>query len=928
MAKKEKTFVIFDGNALIHRSFHALPPLTIKDGRMVNAVYGFTAVLLKVVKELKPEYWAVAFDVSGPTFRHKMYKEYKATRQKAPQELYDQIPMVKQVVESFHIPVLEKAGYEADDVIGTAVHQVKNVRSIIVTGDGDSLQLVSPQTQVYKIQKGITDTKLFGVADVKEKYGLTPEQIIDYKALRGDPSDNIPGVRGIGEKTATQLLQDFDTLEKIYAALDAGGKKAEKISERIQKLLHEHKKEAELSKKLATIDIAMPLELQLEDCAVQHYDRSEVAKLFQEFEFKSLLNRLPDIATSEKSSLEPTSTQASLQFTTEASPKKKVKDNGATYQCITTEAGLKKVLEEIEKAPELAVDTETTGVDPFRDRLIGISLSWKPGLAAYVPVDAHPDLVKTATFNKLKGLLVDTNLPKIGHNIKFDLEVLCQAGLSIAPLSFDSMIAAYLINSGTRRYGLDDLVFTELGYEMQPIEELIGPKGKKQKTMDQVPVEEVSWYACEDADYTLRLAQHLRAKLKEQNILGLFSKIDMPLVGVLAEMEQSGIKIDAEFLEKMGKQVGKDIGKLEKKIHEVAGSEFNIQSPLQLKKVLFEQLELDTRGIGKTKTGLSTAASELEKLKDLHPIIPLILEFRELAKLKNTYLDALPELVNPKTGRVHTDFNQTIAATGRLSSVNPNLQNIPIRTELGNEIRKAFVTERGYRLISVDYSQIELRVIASIANDPKMIATFQRGEDIHTMTASAIHDVPPEKVSKELRRTAKEVNFGVIYGLGYVGLAQRQGISRDEARAFIEKYFFTYTKVKEWIEQTKLLAAEQGYVETLYGRRRYLPEIVSSNHMIRAQAERIAVNMPIQGTAADLMKLAMLKVAEELPKEFPKARMLLQVHDELVFEAPADEAEAVARLVKKLMEEVAELRVPVLAEAEIGLNWGEMKALE
>jgi DNA polymerase-1 len=925
MPPKKKIFVIIDGNALIHRAFHALPPLTTKRGVQVNAVYGFTTVLLRMFRELKPDYWAATFDLAGPTFRHKAYDEYKATRVKAPQELYDQIPLVKQVVQAFHIPVFEKEGFEADDLIGTLVKLKTPTERIIVTGDNDTLQLVEPDIKVFTLRKGVGDTVLVDEAGVKEKYGLVPDQLVDLKALRGDTSDNIPGIKGIGEKTAVILLQTFGTLDAVYRALERNDTKLSVVSERIQNLLREGKASADLSKMLGQIDTAVPIEFSLEQCAVQQYDRTEVVRLFQELEFTSLLNKLPKNEADAASAEPVKSIQQSVFDEVVAASTKRKTESQANYQLVDTVDKLEHLVEKLKAAKELSVDTETTDTDAWRAELLGISVAWQPGEAYYVALGAHPELRSSKPFAEFAKVLIDPKLPKVGHNMKYDLAVLERAGLGLAPLSFDTMIAAYLLNPGFRRYGLDDQVFTEFGYEMQPIEALIGPKGKNQKNMREVPIGDVAWYSGEDADWTLRLKQALAPRLAAQSIGGLFETMEMPLVGVLEGVERNGVKIDSDFLRAMSKTLGKRLAVLETKVHKLAGTEFNLQSPTQLKDVLFERLKLETKGIGKTKTGLSTAASELEKMKDLHPIIPLMVEFREMAKLKNTYLDTLPLLVNPETGRVHTSFNQTIAATGRLSSVDPNLQNIPIRTELGNEIRKAFIADRGNRLVSVDYSQIELRVIASVANDPAMIETFARGEDIHTTTAAAIHEVPLKEVTKELRRTAKAVNFGVIYGLGPVGLAEQQGITRDKAKEFIAKYFAAYPKVKEWIDETKLLARSQGYVETLFGRRRYLPEIVSPNHMLQAQAERIAVNMPIQGTAADLMKLAMLKVADELPKKFPKARMLLQVHDELVLEAPAAEAEAVGQLVSELMVSVAKLRVPITAEVEVGMNWGSLK---
>ena len=880
MAGKHGKLVVIDGNALIHRSFHALPPLTTRSGQQVNAAYGFTSILLRVMRELHPEYWAVTFDLRGPTFRHKAYKEYKATRVKAPQELYDQIPIVKRIVESFHIPIFEKEGFEADDVIGTIVRRPLPVERIIVTGDNDTLQLINDDVKVYTLRKGLGETALYDAAAVKERYGLNPDQLIDYKALRGDPSDNIPGVKGIGEKTAVSLLQQFKTLEALFAALDSDDEQLTKVLPRIQELLRSHRAEAKLSKELGTIVTDVPMDFSLETCAVQHYDRAKVADLFRELEFASLLNKLPTDTSAPEPENKSDKTwqlvQRSFRTPTEHKIKAASPKRDTHYRCILQESELRSLVAELRTARELAVDTETTDLGPFRAKLVGLSLSWRAGEAAYLPLLARPELERSAAFTSLKEILIDPKIAKIGHNLKFDLCVLERAGIPLAPLSFDTMVAAYLLNPGTRRYSLSELVFTEFGIEMQPIEALIGPKtrvvnGKKekQKTMAEVPLDEISAYACADADMTFRLKARLAPQLEKKNVAGLFATMEMPLVRVLADMERVGITLDTARLKKLSRSLTTQITALEKKIYQLAGVEFNINSPLQLKEILFERLQIETKGIGKTKTGLSTAASELEKMKHLHPIIERITEYRELAKLKNTYLDALPEMADPDTQRIHTSFNQTIAATGRLSSSDPNLQNIPIRTSLGNEIRKAFIAGRGQRIISIDYSQIELRVIASVANDPAMIGTFERGEDIHTRTAAAIHEVPLEQVTKELRRTAKAVNFGVIYGLGPVGLAEQQGITREKAKEFIAKYFEAFPKVREWIDNTKLLARTQGYVETLFGRRRYLPEINSPNHMLASQAERIAVNMPIQGTAADLMKLAMLKVAEDLPRNSP-----------------------------------------------------------
>ncbi|MFA6525528.1 MAG: DNA polymerase I [Patescibacteria group bacterium] len=921
MSAKQKKIVIIDGNALIHRAFHALPPLQKKDGTLVNAVYGFTTILLRVLKEIDPEYVAVTFDLKGPTFRHKEYKEYKATRIKQPDELYNQIPIIKDLVRAFNMPIYEEEGFEADDVIGTITRHKKitenNIKSVIVTGDMDALQLVNSNTEVYTMRKGIADTVTYDRKAVKEKFdGLEPEQMIDYKALRGDPSDNIPGVKGIGEKGAITLLQDFGTIEKIYESLEKADKKSEKISERTQKLLIEHKEDALMSKMLATIITDVPFEFDLEKCKAGNYNREKVVAILQDLEFKSLLNKIPFAETQSKIDLfSQKSEESNLKFNKEFK-----------YNLVDTAEKFSKFFKELLEQKEFAVDTETTSLNTFETELLGISFCWKAGYAFYV----QP---KKEFLAKLKPILEDEMVKKFGHNIKFDMEVLIPYGIVMQGVTFDTMIAAYLLNSGSRQLKLDSVVFSELGHEMIPIEALIGKKGKDQKTLKAVPIENVSYYACEDADFTFRLVEPLKKQLAEKVNLGLFEKIEMPLVPVLVEMEKNGIKVDPVFLKKMSAVFSKEIISLKEKIYKLAGSEFNISSPLQLKKILFEDLRVSTDNIKKTKTGFSTAESELEKMRDLHPIIDLISQYREYTKLQSTYIDALPELISKKSGRVHTSFNQTVAATGRLSSSDPNLQNIPIRTEMGREIRKAFVADKGYSILAIDYSQIELRIVASLADDKKAIEIFNAGEDIHKSTAAEINGVPLEKVTKEMRYAAKEVNFGILYGMGAYGLAWRAHIERDEARDFIEKYFKAFKGIKEYLDTTKTLAKSLGYVETLFGRRRYLPEINSGVPMVRNAAERMAVNMPVQGTAADLIKIAMIEVQKELEKmkgnsEGRLAKMILQVHDELVFEVEDGVLIETARMIKEIMETVYKLKVPIIAEAKSGKNWGDLNELK
>ena len=791
----------------------------------------------------------------------------------------------------------------------------------IVTGDMDTLQLVDERVKVYGLRKGMSDVVIYDSEEVNKRYGFGPDKIVDYKAIRGDTSDNIPGVPGIGEKTALGLMKEFGSIENIYAKIEPKEYKNIKVTERIYNLLKDNKDKALQGKMLSTIVRDVPLEFDLNECALKPYDKTKVFEVFQTLEFKSLLNRLPyfeNAGASPESGVKSQKSEGAEEkrARVDAEIEKKHTDNGHEYIHVKDEKEFERILEELKKQKEFVFDTETDNLNVFRAKLLGISFCWENGKAVYV--EAQPKLLE-----KLKPILEDEKIKKIGHNLKFDVKILRLAGIEVKNLYFDTMIASYLLNPGTRAHKLDDLVFRELGYQMTKITDLIGKKGQGQITLGLVDNKKVSDYSCEDADYTWRLVEILEKKLQEDKLWDLFVNIEMPLVEVLVEMELNGIKIDVDFLNKMGKKVGDRIKALEKSIHEMAKVDFNIASPKQLKEVLFEKLKLSVEGIGKTKTGLSTAADELEKLRGLHPIIELIEEYRELTKLLSTYIEALPAIVEAD-GRVHTEFNQTVTATGRLSSSNPNLQNIPIRTELGQEIRKAFIAESGNQLISADYSQVELRVIACLAKDTNMMAVFERGEDIHRVTAAKIYGVPLESVTKEMRSAAKEVNFGVLYGMGAWGLAARKKITREQAKEFIEKYFENFKDVKIYIDKMKDDARRDGFVQTLFGRRRYLPEINSGVQQVRASAERMAVNMPIQGTAADLMKIAMIEVVRELKVQSPKSKVLLQVHDELVIEVPKDEVAKVAKVVDEKMEKIHKLCVPIKVDTEAGENWGEM----
>ena len=816
--------MIIDGNALVHRAFHALPPLSTKDGVLVNAVYGFTTVLMKALKELKPEYAAVAFDLKGGTFRNELYKEYKAQRIKQPQELYDQIPLIKEVVCAFGIPVVEKQGFEADDVIATLSHGTWNmehgtVETIIVTGDMDALQLVDAHTKVYSFRKGFSDTVIYDEAAVKERYGITPAQMIDYKALRGDPSDNIPGVKGIGEKTATELLQRFGTLVEVY-------KKVDTISGRVGELLKKYKNDAMLGKKLVTLVRDVDIGVSLEDCKVPVADNKKLREIFEKFGFKNLAARLDEVEKKQQGSL----------LTPPLTP------------------------------PRKGGETKTIS-SPARGEVR------RGGSEVFV-------ITPQGTF---------------GHDLKAILRVTtCELQTPV----FDTMIASYLLNPGSRVHDFESIA-------------------RERNSAADIST----------------LAPLLKKELANEGLWHVFSEIEMPLIPVLTEMERIGIKVDAPYLTKLSKEFVRELEVLTKKIHGHAGQEFNISSPLQLREILFEKMKLaPTAGrIKKTAKGgvASTAAGELEKLRGTHPIVDLIFEYRELAKLQSTYTDALVDLVDKKDGRVHTTFNQAVTATGRLSSSAPNLQNIPIRTENGRMIRKAFVAEKGFVFLSADYSQIELRVAASLSGDPQMIKAFKSDYDFHAQTAGLVFGVAPDAVTPEMRRRAKAINFGIIYGMGATSLAIATNTSRAEAEKFIAKYFEVFHVLHDYLEGLKENARTKGFVETLFGRRRYLPEITSGVQQVRAAAERMAVNMPVQGTAADIIKMAMVAVHDSITAEQHNntVRMLLQVHDELVFEITEDLIATVSPKIQSIMGSVHELKVPIIVDLKQGSNWGEMKRL-
>lgn len=929
-----------DGNALIHRGYHAMPGLSTKKGEPTGGVYGFSLILLKAIAELKPTHIGVTFDLAGPTFRHKAYQEYKAHRVKAPQDLYDQIPKVKEVVRALNIPIFEMEGFEADDLLGTLSCDIcerckDDCQVIIVTGDLDTLQLVNDCVRVYTLKQGLTETTLYGPEQVKHRYGgLTVDQLVDYRALRGDASDNIPGVRGIGEKGAIEIIKEFGSIDKLYKAIRS--KKQEvrsKIRPRVLQLLEDQEQGARQSYELSKIKC----DVEIKDIEIPKYEFSKANfekafKLFQDLEFKSLVSKLPK-NYGQVSGPEKAADEGPIDLVIEKVGKSIGEQK---YILIKDEQQLKKIVQDLSKQKEFALDTETTSVNVIDADLVGMSLCCSDGHAYYIP----SDVVKKSF--ELKKLLEDPGIKKIGHNIKFDYQILQATGYQLQAISFDTMIASYLLNSSTRQHNLEAIAFSELGYHMQPIEELIG-KGKKAITMDKVEVEKVSWYAGEDVDITYRLKKIFEPQLKAEGLEKIFRDIEMPLIEVLARMERYGIKVDAKFLNRLAGEAEIELNELESKIYKLSGQEFNINSPKQMKEVLFDKLKLEPVANRKTKTGLSTAAGELEKMLGQHPVIEKIMEYRELAKLQSTYLLTLPELVNKKTGRIHTSYNQTIAATGRLSSVDPNLQNIPIRGEgMGSKIRQAFVAEKGYKLLSIDYSQIELRIVAHLAKDKKMLEVFKNDEDIHTKTAMEIFGVAEDKVTPDMRRDAKTINFGILYGLSSFGLSSRIGeINRAEAKEFIQKYFAAYPAVLDYIEQVKFQVNQGGFVRNELGRIRKFPEIKSNQFFIRAAAERAAVNFPIQSLAADVIKVAMINIdkliSEYADKQISKTdgplisrladepiRLLLHVHDELVFEVKEDKVEEWAKKLIPIMEDAIKLSVPVKVEAKVGDNWGEM----
>lgn len=929
------TLYLIDGHALAYRMYFALTAggssqrWVNSKGEPTAGIYGFARELIRVLEQEKPEYLAVAFDV-GKTFRDDIFPEYKATREKMPDDLRPQIERIREMVDLFNIPRLEMDGYEADDVLGTVAHLAagQGLGVKIITGDRDLLQLVNERTAVYLAgddQTYITD------ADVVKKLGVRPSQVVDYKAIVGDTSDNIPGVKGVGEKTAISLLEKFETLDNVYANLD-------QVEKRWQGKLESSKEMAYMSRDLARIETNLTMKFDIEHAKVTPFDGTKLEAFFKEMEFRTLISKVPAISGGVA---ETTSTPAPktaktksgqmTMFVNEPQVVTEIKPSNIEVVIVDTEAKLRNLTKELSKAKVISFDTETTDTDEMRADMVGISLSVQEGTGYYIPI-GHTSGNNLSLEMVIEALMPSMTNPKIGklaHNAKYDYILLARHGLVTSPLTFDTMLAEFIADPSSRNMGLKNLAAAKLDEEMTHIEELIG-KGKKQISMADVAIEAAANYAAADAETTLRLMPIMERELERVNGRNILDEIDMPLSAVLAEMEMTGALVDTDFFGKMSKDLASRLAEIEKEIFGHVGKTFNINSPQQLSDVLFNHLRLEPPDKGrKTTTGFySTSADVLEALRGKHPVLDFILEHRELSKLKSTYVDALPAAINPNTGRVHTSYSQIGAVTGRLSSNNPNLQNIPIRTETGRRVRNGFIADKGNVLLSVDYSQIELRIVAHMAQDEAMLAAFRAGEDIHATTAAAIYDIELDKVTKDMRRHAKAINFGLIYGMSAFGLTRTTELTLAEAEDFVKAYFRKFPGIKNYLDGIRRQAAEIGYVETLLGRRRYFPALqTKTNVQMKNREEREAINAPIQGTAADIMKIAMIRIPSALQSAGLTGKMLLQVHDELVLECPEKEMEKTAQVVQGTMSNAYPMSIPLETEARAGVNWGEMKVI-
>jgi DNA polymerase-1 len=928
------TLYLIDGHALAYRMYFALTAGSASQrwqtskGEPTAGIYGFARELIRILEQEKPEYLAVAFD-TGKTFRDEIFPEYKATRAKMPDDLRPQIERIREMVDAFNIPRLEMDGYEADDVLGSVarVAAEKGLGVKIITGDRDLLQLVNERTAVYLAGD---DQMYITEEDVVKKLGVRPNQVVDYKAIVGDKSDNIPGVPGVGEKTAVSLLEKFKTLDGIYAHMN-------EVENRWKNKLEQGRESAYLSRDLAQIKTDLDIKFDPEHARTTGFDPAPLEALFKELEFRTLLPKVAALsgqAPAPETSAAPAKTKPGQlsMFVNEPQAVYAPQTNSNIEVVIVDDAEkLSALTRELSAAKLISFDTETTSTEEMQADIVGISLAVREGQGYYIPVGhrAGNNLPLEQVIAALKKPLIDPSIGKVAHNAKYDYIVLARHGLAAAPITFDTMIAEFIVDPSTRNLGLKNLAAARLGEEMIHIEDLIG-KGKKQISMADVAIESVANYAAADAETTLRLLPILEKEITRVNGRKLLTEVELPLIPVLADMEMNGVLLDLPFFEEMSHRLTSRMAQIEKQVYESVGKTFNINSTQQLSDILFNRLRLEPPDKGrKTISGhYSTSADILESLRGKHAVVDWVLEHRELAKLKSTYVDALPAAVDSRTGRVHTSYSQTGAITGRLSSSNPNLQNIPIRTEEGRRVRNGFIADKGNVLLSVDYSQIELRIVAHMAGDESMLAAFRAGEDIHATTAAAIYGVPKEAVTKEMRRHAKAINFGLIYGMSAYGLMNSTDLTLAEAENFVKAYFEKFPGVKKYLDETRRLAAQQGYVETLLGRRRYFPALQSKlNQAVRNREEREAINTPIQGTAADVMKIAMIKIPPALERAGLRGKMLLQVHDELVLECPREELEQTARVVQETMTSAYPMSIPLSTEARFGDNWGEMKVL-
>lgn len=915
-----KRFFLIDAYTIIFRSYYAFikNPRINSKGFNTSVIFGFANTLLDIVNTEHPDYIIAALDGDKPSFRAEIYPEYKANRPSAPEDIKKSIPYVKQLLEAFNVEFLQIEPYEADDIIGSLAKKYKSPETDVymVTTDKDYVQLLEDHIYMFRPRTRSAGYEKVDANSAVKKYGLKyPLQFIDYLALVGDSSDNIPGAKGIGEKSAIKLLQEFETVENIYANID-------KVDKRYRQKLIDSKDDVFLSKKLATIVTDIDLNFDLEKFRAKKYDKDKLVALFKEMEFRTLLNKISPqnvsmglFGENEIQSSDGSKNEAENSLKT-------IDDVPHRYSLITTTDHLDELLEKLKTAKEFAFDTEASSTDPITATPIGVSFSTQEHEGYYLPLNRNVGLVKYFTDN-FKEIFADLSKVKIAHNLKYDKHILSHIGIEVKQPYFDTIVAHYLIDPDLR-HNMDYLSEIYLNYKPVSLESLIGKKGKKQKPVESVPVHIIKDYAAEDADVTFQLKQVLAKELEEKGLTNLFEAIEIPLIDVLVHMEENGVKIDVETLKNISTQIKTIIFDIESKIYELAGEEFNISSTQQLGKILFEKLKItDKPKLTKTKQ-YSTSEETLSKLKDKHPIVKYILEYRTLTKLLNTYVDALPQLINPATGKIHTNYNQTVANTGRLSSTNPNLQNIPVRDDIGKMIRKAFVPENEDNFfVSADYSQIELRIMAHFSGDEHMIRAFVNDEDIHAATAAKIYKVPVSKVTHDMRKKAKVANFGIIYGISAFGLAERLEISRKEAKQLIDGYFESFPDVKKYMERVIAEAREKGYVETLFGRKKYLPDINSRNHIVRGYAERNAINMPIQGTAADIIKKAMISIYEEMKSQRLKTKMILQVHDELCFDVPSYELGFVKDLIREKMESAAKLAVPLKVDIGVGSNWLE-----